>query len=113
MRQIDAPGSDRRCVWIEPRGWQPELQLCDAAHHRKAVAAYLDVCVKAAASPEAVFDWLKLASQRRREIVHAETAGHPQGNILESGFRLVFPVDRLNAQPGQFRLDPLTGRCVR
>ncbi|HYT89820.1 MAG TPA: hypothetical protein VEL76_14015 [Gemmataceae bacterium] len=82
-----------------------------AAYHRKAVASYLEACRKAAQDVNAVTDWLKVASQRRVEMVAAETARHPRGNILEAGFRVVFPADRLESRPGRLRLDPATGAC--
>jgi hypothetical protein len=81
-----------------------------AALHRKAAQSYLSVCAKAAGDPNAVMDWLKLASQRRAEILAAETARNPRGNILERGFRLVFPADTLKSRAGALRLDPATGR---
>jgi hypothetical protein len=82
-----------------------------AASHRKAALAYLKVCAKAAGDGRAVTDWLKVASQRRGEMTAAETAQNPQGNILEEGFRVVFPSDRLGSRPGRLRLDPATGMC--
>jgi hypothetical protein len=85
----------------------------EAKHHRKAAEAYLEACAKAAAKQEVVTDWLKVASQRRVEIAEAETATNPQGNILERGFRLIFPADQLQSRPGKLRLDPQTGGCMR
>src|SRR5262249_20925555 len=45
----------------------------NAEAHRKAARAYLEVCAAAAMKPAAVTDWLKVASQRRAEILDAET----------------------------------------
>jgi hypothetical protein len=81
----------------------------DAAFHRKAAVAYLGACAKAAARPEAVEGWLRLASQRRAEIVHAQTARSREDNITEPNFRLIFPVDGLKPVPGRLRLNPATG----
>jgi hypothetical protein len=81
----------------------------DAAFHRKAAVAYLKACAQAAARPETVEGWLRLASQRREEILHAQTTRSRRDNITEPGFRLIFPVDRLQPVPGRLRLSPATG----
>jgi hypothetical protein len=84
-----------------------------AEAHRQAARAYLDACTRAASEFDTIVDWLTLASQRRRELEVAETARHPDGNIKEAGFRVIFPVDRLHPTPGALRLDPVTARAVR
>jgi hypothetical protein len=84
-----------------------------AEAHRQAARAYLDACARAAGELDTVVDWLTLASQRRRELVTAETAQHPDGNIKEEGFRVIFPQDQLNPKPGELRLHPATARAVR
>jgi hypothetical protein len=83
-----------------------------AAAQRKAARAYLAACKEVSAKPAGIRDWLKVASQRRVEILDAQTARNPQGNILEKGFRLAFPEDRLEPRPGRLRLDPATGLCA-
>ena len=88
-----------------------------AAAHRKAALAYLQACARAGKKAEGVTDWLKVASQRRAEVLAEETAklvfeDSPQ-NILEHGFRFAFPEDRRKPRPGELRLDPVTGRCAR
>jgi hypothetical protein len=83
------------------------------AAHRQAANAYLAVCVQAAKSQETVIDWLKLASQRRREIEKAETARHPDGMITEPGFRIIFPAFKQQPKAGELRLDPRTGKAIR
>jgi hypothetical protein len=84
-----------------------------AAAHRQAASAYLAACAKAAESREIVIDWLKVASQRRREIEEAETARHPDGMITEPGFRVIFPVFERQPKAGEFRLDRKTGKAIR
>jgi hypothetical protein len=84
-----------------------------AAAHQEAARAYLAACVKAAESREAVIDWLKVASQRRREIAEAETGRHPEGMITEPGFRVIFPVFKQQPKTGELRLDPTTGKAIR
>ena len=85
-----------------------------AAAHQQAATAYLAACVQAAASLEAVVDWLRVAAQHRHELDTAETASHPTGGgITEPGFRVIFPVYAQDPEVGKFRLDPKTGRAVR
>ena len=84
-----------------------------AEAHRKTARAYLEACTDAANKRDVVVDWLKIASQRRLELEKAETAQHPEGNIIEHGFRVVFPVDQLKSRPGELQLDPATARAVR
>jgi hypothetical protein len=85
-----------------------------AEFHRTEALAYLKVLSQARASPDAILDWMKVASQRRVEIAAAETSQDPLGKILErdSDFRVIFPEDKLGSQPGRFRLDPSTGRAI-
>ncbi len=75
-----------------------------ASSHRKRALAFLSACEKARASREALGGWLKIASQRRKELAAAETGQNPRGTILEPGFRVIFPVDKLNARPGALGL---------
>ncbi|MCI0464654.1 MAG: hypothetical protein L0Z62_47625 [Gemmataceae bacterium] len=84
-----------------------------AAHHRDAARAYLVACVRIADDDKAVIDWLKVASQRRVEVLFAETARSREDNILEPTFRRAFPADDVGPMPGRWRLDPGTGRLAR
>jgi hypothetical protein len=77
-----------------------------AAAHRQAAAAFVTACGKLSGDPAAVFDWLRVASQRRIEIDADETAMNPRGKITEPGFRVIFPVDNLRSKPGHLRLRP-------
>ena len=81
--------------------------------HRKTARAYLAACVQAAREVDTLVDWLRIASQRRLELTAAETARHPEGNIKEFGFRLIFPSDQLNPRPGALTLNPTTCRAVQ
>jgi hypothetical protein len=87
-------------------------QARSADFHRKAALAYREAVAQASTEPRAIVEWLKLAAQRRLEIAKAETSQNRRGKILEPGFRVIFPIDNLSPQPGQFRLDPDTGRTV-
>jgi hypothetical protein len=84
-----------------------------AAFHRAEANAFLDRCARAATSLEAVVDWLHLAGQRRLELAREETTRSSEDNIIEPGFRLIFPEYRRQAAAGELRLDPQTARCRR
>jgi hypothetical protein len=82
-----------------------------AAFHRQRAADFVALCRQEAKTLDVVVDWLRIASQRRAEVLVSETASSEQGNILEQGFREVFPSDALNSQPGKLRLDLETARA--
>jgi hypothetical protein len=63
----------------------------DANFHRQEVREYLDACQNRASKPEAVIEWFGVLAQRREEIDKLEFSQHPQGRILESPGRVVFP----------------------
>jgi hypothetical protein len=107
-----APKEDRAAQELLHNLTEPEH---NAAAQRKAALSYLEACAKAGKQLEGVTDWLRVASQRRAEVLAEETAklvfGKSPQNILEHGFRFAFPADRLRPRPGQLRLDPATGRA--
>jgi hypothetical protein len=82
------------------------------AHFAAQARDYLDVLRKGANDVATVFDWWRIASQRRVELKTAPTAPTPTHNITEPGFRVIFPEDNLKSTPGQLWLDPKTGRCT-
>ncbi len=63
--------------------------------------------------------YVRLLTQRRIAVYQAQISQHPQGQIFEPGFRLIFPTMQLfqkNQQqiayggvPGQYWLNPATG----
>jgi hypothetical protein len=63
----------------------------DAQFHRQQVRGYLDACQKRASKPEAATEWFGLLTQRRAEVDGLELSQHPEGRILESPDRVVFP----------------------
>lgn len=77
-----------------------------AETHRRAAAAFLETCQKAAATPAAIEGWLRHAHGQRRAIDEAQTAQHAQGSITERGFRNVFPAQ--SQAPERLRLNPAT-----
>ena len=81
-----------------------------AVYHKQKAVEYLNICLKNGNSVEAITDWLKIASQRRKEIVASDISKNPRGQITEPGFRVIFPINNINVKPGQFSLNPETGR---
>jgi len=89
------------------------------AHHR-AQAKDLIAKVQANAAQQAnVNGYVRLLTQRRIAVYQAQISQHPQGQIFEPGFRLIFPTMQLfqkNQQqiayggvPGQYWLNPDSG----
>ena len=116
----DAPGLRR--AWIarlgpaaatdaDARALLTNLTAPDrtARDHRARALRFLARCREAAQDPAVVAGWLALAAQRRAEAAAAPTAQSPRGNILEPGFRVIFPVDGFKPEPGGLRLDEATG----
>jgi hypothetical protein len=86
----------------------------DAAYHRKRALAYLRTCAKAASSARAVEDWLRVAAQRRREVRAADTAKLEGGDdVIEEGFKVLFPAFNFTPEPGKLRLSSKTGMVER
>lgn len=81
-----------------------------AAAHRKRAQAVLAAAGKAGD----ITGWLRLASQRRAELAAAPTGQNPRGTILEPGFRVIFPTDKLQPKPFALRLrEDATVEAVR
>src|SRR5207248_1534839 len=78
---------------------------------RQRARDYLEVCQKGRDSEAAMLDWWRIASQRRLEIRAAQTSKHPRGEIVEPGFKVLFPADNLESKPSRLRLSPRNGRC--
>lgn len=107
----------------DPAARELLLNLTDpertAEYHRREAEALLDTLRRNANSGDAVLGWVRLLSQRRVEVFQAEISQHPQGQIFEPDFRLLFPtLQRIKPDknevayggiPGQFWLNPDTG----
>jgi hypothetical protein len=89
-----------------------ELKKYTVEYFRQMAADYLDVLRQGAKDLDTVYDWWRVASQRRQELKVAPTAPSPTNNITEPGFRIIFPEDDLKSVPGRLRLSPKTGRCI-
>jgi hypothetical protein len=89
------------------------------AYHRGEAKKLLDRIQARAGDQHAVNGYVRLLAQQRIAVYQAELSQHPQGQIFEPGFRLIFPTMQLfqkNQQqiayggvPGQYWLNPATG----
>ena len=89
------------------------------AWHRKRAADLVAMIQKNAANQDAVNGYVRLLAERRIAVFQDQVSQHPQGQIFEPGFRLIFPTMQLFAKnqqqiayggvPGQFWLNPRTG----
>lgn len=81
----------------------------NAAFHRARAQHYLQGCAQRATSTSDVTHWVQLLAQRRLEVRASEISKNPRGQILEPGFRVIFPEPSVPAVPGKFRLDETCG----
>jgi hypothetical protein len=75
-----------------------------AAFHRKRALEYLDACRRSATSAATVEGWVRLALQRRNEVLASQTTISKDENVLEPGFKVLFPMDE-KFRPGKLRID--------
>jgi hypothetical protein len=101
-----APSSDRPAQELLVNLTDPSRS---AEAHRRTAKAYLAACATAAGEAATIEGWLRVAGQRRLAIESAEPAQHPEGMIVEKGFREVFPAQ--GPSPTPLRLNPATGRA--
>jgi hypothetical protein len=91
-----------------------------AAAHQARARAMVAAVQRTTASQPGVTGLVRLLAQQRIAVFHAQISQHPQGQIFEPEFRLIFPTfgllkpDQQDAAyggvPGQFWLNPETGR---
>jgi hypothetical protein len=55
-------------------------------------------------SKDAVIELVRLLAQRRQEAGDSEISKNPQGQILEPGFRVIFPMTTPPIRSGSLRL---------
>jgi hypothetical protein len=89
------------------------------AFHRAEAQQLLERIQARAGDQQAIHGYVRLLAQQRIAVYQAELSQHPQGQIFEPGFRLIFPTMQLlqkNQQqiayggvPGQFWLNPASG----
>ena len=87
--------------------------------HRKKARKLVGRLKKNANNQEAVTGWVRLLAQRRIEVFRSQISQHPQGQIFEPDFRLLFPTLQLleadqqesayGGVPQQYWLNPSTG----
>jgi hypothetical protein len=90
-----------------------------AAFHRERAAQLMRAVQANAQQQSAVTGYVRLLAQRRISVYQAQVSQHPQGQIFEPGFRLIFPTLQLlmkNQQqiayggvPEQYWLNPESG----
>lgn len=91
-----------------------------AAAHQARARAMVAAVQRTTSSQAGVTGLVRLLAQQRMAVFHAQISQHPQGQIFEPEFRLIFPTfdllkpDQQDAAyggvPGQFWLNPETGR---
>jgi hypothetical protein len=74
---------------------------------------YLNNLKKQSNSYPIVKGWVVLAAQRRLELAQSQLSSNPRGQILEPGFRVVFPSIKQALKPFQYQLDKTTGALVQ
>jgi hypothetical protein len=91
-----------------------------AAYHQARARAMVAAVQQTTSSQPGVTGLVRLLAQQRIAVFHAQISQHPQGQIFEPDFRLIFPTFGLlkpdqqevayGGVPGQYWLNPATGR---
>ena len=76
----------------------------NAKFHQDRATRFLNQCQARLQTKDAVIEMYRLLAQRRAEVRASEISKNPRGQILEPGFRLIFPVVTPAATPGRLRL---------
>jgi hypothetical protein len=76
----------------------------DAKFHQARAARFLDQCQSRLQSEDTVSQVYHLLAQRRAEAFDSEISKNPNGQILEPGFRVIFPTTTPPVRSGTFRL---------
>lgn len=76
----------------------------DPAFHRRQAQAFLTHCRNQLRDQSQVLALYRLLLQRRIEISANEISKNPRGQILEPGFRVIFPESKIQPVAGQLRL---------
>ena len=83
--------------WME--AFLAELQPAPLANE------YLRLCAQNLSGEKASYDYVTLLAQRRVEAANSEISTNKLGQILEPGFRVIFPTTTPPAIPWAFRLN--------
>lgn len=73
------------------------LQQPDGAQHQQKARAFVSACAMRLQSPEGVRELLGWVGLQRQAIAQSEISRNPRGQILEPGFRVIFPLMQLPA----------------
>lgn len=73
--------------------------------HRQATASFLSQCQNRLKSPQGVQELVSVLGQTRLEAFASDISKNPRGQILEPGFRVIFPEFSPNAVQGAKTLD--------
>ena len=76
-----------------------------ATFHKENASDFLANCRQRSASQDGVDELVAMLAQRRLEISANALSSNPRGQILEPGFRLIFPVMAADITAGKFTLD--------
>ena len=76
----------------------------DAKFHQARAERFLSQCQSRLQSKDAVIELVRLLAQRRQEAGDSEISKNPQGQILEPGFRVIFPTTTPPIRSGSLRL---------
>lgn len=77
----------------------------DKTVHRKAMTSFLSQCQNRLKSPQGVTDLVTVLGQTRIEAFASDISKNPRGQILEPGFRVIFPDFHPTPVPGAKTLD--------
>jgi hypothetical protein len=76
----------------------------NAASHRARATRFFEACSRRANDKGFVRQLVRLLAQRRAEIAANDISKNPRGQILEPGFRVIFPATEAKPTPGALRL---------
>ena len=74
------------------------------AFHQARAASFLEQCQKSLEAREAVIKLYQLLASRRAQAFASEISKNPRGQILEPGFRVIFPLPRPAIKAGSFQI---------
>jgi hypothetical protein len=81
----------------------------DKLFHKQKVETFLEHCRDMLTDEKSTVSFVQLLGQRRLEIFSSEISKNPMGQILEPGFRVIFPKFSMVSKPGELSLNE---QCV-
>ena len=98
LEQSEAPSARQLAEYLKDQQMTPPI-------HQKHASEFLNKCRTKLHQSQPVINMYQLLVQRRLEIKASEISKNPRGQILEPGFRVIFPEVSHPPTPGQFHLD--------